>query len=109
MIRRPPRSTLFPYTTLFRSRRGSLRGAFECPRGVALLDERAQALLALVARPALGDPAFRAEGVGPLEHELLRVLCRLRARGPQLGEHALDRFVQVLRELVDEADSQRRL
>src|SRR5687768_18106414 len=25
MIRRPPRSTLFPYTTLFRSRTGSLR------------------------------------------------------------------------------------
>src|SRR3989441_7906706 len=27
MIRRPPRSTLFPYTTLFRSRRGSFRVA----------------------------------------------------------------------------------
>src|SRR2546430_5477339 len=26
MIRRPPRSTLFPYTTLFRSARGDLRG-----------------------------------------------------------------------------------
>src|SRR3712207_7582702 len=26
MIRRPPRSTLFPYTTLFRSRRGGRRG-----------------------------------------------------------------------------------
>src|SRR3712207_8441550 len=26
MIRRPPRSTLFPYTTLFRSVRGSLAG-----------------------------------------------------------------------------------
>src|SRR3990167_7001606 len=26
MIRRPPRSTLFPYTTLFRSRRRTLRG-----------------------------------------------------------------------------------
>src|SRR5260221_5434116 len=25
MIRRPPRSTLFPYTTLFRSRRGAVR------------------------------------------------------------------------------------
>src|SRR2546422_5260248 len=25
MIRRPPRSTLFPYTTLFRSRRGARR------------------------------------------------------------------------------------
>src|SRR2546422_1800581 len=27
MIRRPPRSTLFPYTTLFRSRRASPRSA----------------------------------------------------------------------------------
>src|SRR5437588_9550516 len=27
MIRRPPRSTLFPYTTLFRSRRALLEGA----------------------------------------------------------------------------------
>src|SRR5256885_13148310 len=27
MIRRPPRSTLFPYTTLFRSRPGLLRSA----------------------------------------------------------------------------------
>src|SRR3712207_8557513 len=30
MIRRPPRSTLFPYTTLFRSRRGTRRRE---PRG----------------------------------------------------------------------------
>src|SRR5256885_11972840 len=28
MIRRPPRSTLFPYTTLFRSRRGGCTGAY---------------------------------------------------------------------------------
>src|SRR2546422_8120906 len=35
MIRRPPRSTLFPYTTLFRSlpgRNGSARGSRCCPR-----------------------------------------------------------------------------
>src|SRR5256886_10763195 len=31
MIRRPPRSTLFPYTTLFRSRAGL--GVVEDPRG----------------------------------------------------------------------------
>src|SRR3989442_7509020 len=33
MIRRPPRSTLFPYTTLFRSRRtiSRIRAAFEPP------------------------------------------------------------------------------
>src|SRR2546430_15676173 len=28
MIRRPPRSTLFPYTTLFRSRNGEIYGEF---------------------------------------------------------------------------------
>src|SRR3712207_6865572 len=35
MIRRPPRSTLFPYTTLFRSRRGGVRR-----RGLARGDRR---------------------------------------------------------------------
>src|SRR2546422_6057228 len=37
MIRRPPRSTLFPYTTLFRSRNGSLRPVIhqELPLGQA--------------------------------------------------------------------------
>src|SRR2546427_6319120 len=29
MIRRPPRSTLFPYTTLFRSRLGSVAGPID--------------------------------------------------------------------------------
>src|SRR3989442_9015368 len=32
MIRRPPRSTLFPYTTLFRSGTGCVRGVSACPR-----------------------------------------------------------------------------
>src|SRR2546430_10418984 len=32
MIRRPPRSTLFPYTTLFRSRRGARLG-LDCAGG----------------------------------------------------------------------------
>src|SRR6266568_8113747 len=32
MIRRPPRSTLFPYTTLFRSPPGRPPGAGTCPR-----------------------------------------------------------------------------
>src|SRR5256885_4092784 len=33
MIRRPPRSTLFPYTTLFRSRGGARRPARDGPGG----------------------------------------------------------------------------
>src|SRR3712207_7021690 len=32
MIRRPPRSTLFPYTTLFRSPGLVARGSTRCPR-----------------------------------------------------------------------------
>src|SRR2546426_5930730 len=55
MIRRPPRSTLFPYTTLFRSLSGgragcrrrhryrpqSIRSAAGCPGGVNVHDHRA--------------------------------------------------------------------
>src|SRR2546422_4138568 len=33
MIRRPPRSTLFPYTTLFRSKAGEAYGRIEAPKG----------------------------------------------------------------------------
>src|SRR5258707_5877532 len=33
MIRRPPRSTLFPYTTLFRSCRGAGENGISFPRG----------------------------------------------------------------------------
>src|SRR3989442_11900587 len=43
MIRRPPRSTLFPYTTLFRSQlpRGAIaRGSGPRPRGVRLGERR---------------------------------------------------------------------
>src|SRR3712207_9172075 len=60
MIRRPPRSTLFPYTTLFRSAEGGqpceeARGAADtCPR----------------RRPA-------QEGAGALIHEPLVAVCRV--------------------------------
>src|SRR2546427_7354056 len=37
MIRRPPRSTLFPYTTLFRSLEGRRIAYNPTPRGVALV------------------------------------------------------------------------
>src|SRR3712207_9084977 len=40
MIRRPPRSTLFPYTTLFRSLERVLRARANPRRMVVLLDER---------------------------------------------------------------------
>src|SRR5258706_9915236 len=60
MIRRPPRSTLFPYTTLFRSPRGHvletfLRGSRFPPQlgGVALVVRRAR-VLARLGQGAMG-------------------------------------------------------
>src|SRR6478672_3890959 len=41
MIRRPPRSTLFPYTTLFRSRRRPLRPALRRPVAARSRGDRA--------------------------------------------------------------------
>src|SRR5438132_10038115 len=52
MIRRPPRSTLFPYTTLFRSHRSRLRGP---PGDRGLLGGRAEALHPVRDGPARRD------------------------------------------------------
>src|SRR3712207_7534177 len=57
MIRRPPRSTLFPYTTLFRSVRGALEDAVNAPEGIPSLGELEGAELARLtssARKAAG-------------------------------------------------------
>src|SRR5215213_11012393 len=69
MIRRPPRSTLFPYTTLFRS---FGRTRLECPAhglrpGAALGDERCQGQPD--AAEAQGVPAVHDGGRAPLRHE----------------------------------------
>src|SRR5256885_10006803 len=70
MIRRPPRSTLFPYTTLFRSVGGD-RGA------------------GVVERPRLLGELERleAEQTGELEAELPRLGGLRRHRGPRSEEH----------------------
>src|SRR5687768_17873082 len=59
MVRRPPRSTLFPYTTLFRSRRaGSSRWgdvrSFALPYRGPLFGESARPLLGVLGHEDLG-------------------------------------------------------
>src|SRR3712207_8782202 len=61
MIRRPPRSTLFPYTTLFRSARG--RGLAGIPHG-PLDDDRGRTLFEI---RALSDR--RRQRPGPAAHQ----------------------------------------
>src|SRR2546429_1338117 len=63
MIRRPPRSTLFPYTTLFRSRR----------RGANLLE----ALAIAGGRHHVRDPAVRSEEHTSELQSRLHLVCRL--------------------------------
>src|SRR2546425_12160378 len=71
MIRRPPRSTLFPYTTLFRS----LRAAGRSPRP----DVRSRARGRTRARPRVGPRrrAWRSEEHTSELQSLAYLVCRL--------------------------------
>src|SRR5687768_17766252 len=60
MIRRPPRSTLFPYTTLFRS----------CRPG---LPEYAMETLCYGESRAEGDNIKREDGLGPIDRKSTRL------------------------------------
>src|SRR2546429_3757215 len=68
MIRRPPRSTLFPYTTLFRSRLG-LAGL-----GVAEDEEVERELVGVVRERASADDDARDHGAVRQERPVVQVL-----------------------------------
>src|SRR3989442_8843876 len=56
MIRRPPRSTLFPYTTLFRSprpRREALQSGSQLPVGIRLSPEQGRRHVTRIRRSPL--------------------------------------------------------
>src|SRR2546422_8466652 len=74
MIRRPPRSTLFPYTTLFRSRDLARREAVD---GLAAERERAEDPAAAVDRHAHETPDVRSEEHTSELQSRLHLVCRL--------------------------------
>src|SRR2546422_4128708 len=82
MIRRPPRSTLFPYTTLFRSVKGFLVGSFpltiETPSQIASQVANAKLL-------GLGDDYLR------LYRERLSAVTALQARAAAARLYRRDR------------------
>src|SRR5258708_38807340 len=72
MIRRPPRSTLFPYTTLFRSWTG--RALCEMlltrtPEGVFMRTSAALALVILAACGGAQKPSASSADTASLEHD----------------------------------------
>src|SRR2546422_7716030 len=73
MIRRPPRSTLFPYTTLFRSRGEARALSWEPAAG----GRRARQGLALRPRAAAPRGAARSEEHTSELQSRLHLVCRL--------------------------------
>src|SRR3712207_8344953 len=63
MIRRPPRSTLFPYTTLFRSRRSMPPPARPFPEPMSR-ERRGSAAIGAATAAAVGDRGVAAKHDG---------------------------------------------
>src|SRR5258705_10140746 len=75
MIRRPPRSTLFPYTTLFRSQQGpSPRRHHPEPRDGPMGEFRDHVLAAVAG---LGESRTRSEEHTSELQSLRHLVCRL--------------------------------
>src|SRR2546430_13216835 len=88
MIRRPPRSTLFPYTTLFRSR------FLFVPRGRSRLPQ----LLRSGAKPA-GSGGTRTEEHTSELQSPSNLVCRL-LLGKKKSSHALAAFYRSIKVLT---------
>src|SRR5262245_62992872 len=69
MLRRPPRSTLFPYTTLFRSGRSSRRST-RCPSALSGSSSTGSARSSPI-------PSSRSEGHTSELQSLRHLVCRL--------------------------------
>src|SRR5260370_23731170 len=76
MIRRPPRSTLFPYTTLFRSSPQLHRLACVLGNPTTGLVERAEGVLRIGAAALCGDAERSEEHTSELQSHL-NLVCRL--------------------------------
>src|SRR2546429_5162762 len=78
MIRRPPRSTLFPYTTLFRSRARSSRAAAAPARaGLPKGHEGAPLIGPLIGEVWITDDTSRSEEHTSELQSRLHLVCRL--------------------------------
>src|SRR2546422_9076122 len=85
MIRRPPRSTLFPYTTLFRSPKPDRRAAAQAPREIRKWRGSASSCAVLRScAPAKGSDATRAARGFSREHEIDPARLEVRPDDPDL-------------------------
>src|SRR3712207_8497396 len=102
MIRRPPRSTLFPYTTLFRSNAGLLErtggdflfyeeGVTEgVGRLIEAVDRERLAIAAALGITVLSEPARSEEHTSELQSRQYLV-CRLLLEKKKKNNHLISR------------------
>src|SRR5438034_7498314 len=88
MIRRPPRSTLFPYTTLFRSARAMQIDVVSVQGGEIYQAKRMNMIMprdfSVIDRSVLSERQLRhGNAIGG--HTLSHVICYNKKKGP--GEH----------------------
>src|SRR2546425_9596774 len=98
MIRRPPRSTLFPYTTLFRSRQVSI----EVRRAEPVIQKAAAKLMLAHIQVGVDDEIVRSEEHTSELQSLAYLVCRLllekkKCLTPWLSESLsrIERIMQV--------------
>src|SRR3712207_7766239 len=96
MIRRPPRSTLFPYTTLFRSVEVRDHLADQL---VAVRDRRGQRCG--VRHQALDGPALALQDLDQVERQLVDVLGLQRRRSEEHTSELQSRQYLVCRLLLE--------
>src|SRR3712207_7329878 len=87
MIRRPPRSTLFPYTTLFRSRREQRVVGDEERPVVTVVSREEDRLAALGSAPLRLGVGARVDVVGEDRAVAVRVRHRVDPRLARSEEH----------------------
>src|SRR2546425_3775140 len=93
MIRRPPRSTLFPYTTLFRSRAGGFPRELPAERAREVEDQ-------LGRGGGLGSDQPRARGQRPRAHVVVDTGDRVGVRDGALRSEEHTSELQSLAYLV---------
>src|SRR5438046_6376355 len=97
MIRRPPRSTLFPYTTLFRSALGICR-TFQNIRLFANMTAIENVLVGMNTRVALG--LWRSEEHTSELQSLTNLVCRLllekkKKKNTTTAQHSIDKSEEL--------------